>query len=1246
MMHLLAATPGRAVDGAEAVDLDQSPGDIVILSAADSDLACLSAAHASQDDTAPRLRLANLMGLAHNLSVDLYVETVIGKARLIIVRMIGGIGYWPYGIEQIAATARERGISLAVVPGDDKPDPALSDHSTLPVNDVQRIHAYFTHGGVENARALLAYAASLIGRTIQWTEPALLPAAGLYMPDQDMPGLAELQAGWRPDRPVAAIVFYRALVQSGNLKPVDALIRALTERDLNALPIYVSSLKDAVSADLVVRMARDSDCAVVLNATGFAVSSPGSPHSGTPLEATDCPVLQVIFSGSNHAGWLASAAGLSARDIAMNVALPEFDGRLLSRAVSFKAEARFDPRTECPIIAYEPVADRIAFVADLAANWVRLRRSAPADRRLVLVLANYPNRDARIGNGVGLDTPASIVVVLQRLAGSGYRLDNVPGDAEALMKRLVAGPTNAPRNSGSGGVRFSLAAYRAFFETLPATVRQAIAVRWESPEADPFIHGGDFVLPVICLGNVAIAVQPARGYNIDPKATYHDPDLVPPHGYLAFHAWLRRGFDAHAVIHMGKHGNLEWLPGKAVALSESCYPEAVLGPLPNLYPFIVNDPGEGSQAKRRSAAVIIDHLTPPLTRAETYGPLKDLEALVDEYFEAATLDPRRLDPLATRILELVEQLKIDRDCGIGATDDDGVRLRKLDSWLCELKEMQIRDGLHVFGRAPKGRLLNDLLVALLRLPRGDGRGGEASLHRALAADLEFGDFDPLDCTMAAPWTGPWPAALTAILPEAPWRSTGDTVERLEVLAAALVAGRLVPDPCWIRSRAVLAWLETCLRSAVEASGDAEFKGLLDGLAGRFVEPGPSGAPSRGRPDVLPTGRNFYSLDTRAVPTPTAWHLAWRATDLLLARYRQDHGDWPRRLALSAWGTANMRTGGDDIAQALALIGARPDWEASSGRVIGFEVLPLTVLDRPRVDVTFRISGFFRDAFPWQIDLLDSALRTVAALDEPESRNPLAAAVRREAGAMQNAGMQPATAWRRAGFRIFGSKPGAYGAGLQTLIDEQIWDDDSDLANAYIGWGGYAYGDGAAGTAEHGLFEDRLRQIQAVLHNQDNTEHDILDSDDYYQFEGGLAVTVRHLSGTQPTLYHGDHSRPESPRIRTLEDQIARVVRGRVVNPKWIAGVMRHGYKGASEMTATVDYLFAFAATARCVGDHHFDAVFEAFIEDPAVAGFLERHNPAALADIAARLEEARRRGLWRPGRNSIPAQLARFSRES
>ena len=1252
-MHLLAAAPGAVDDGSEAVDLEQSPGDILVLTAADTEITALAVANRARltaDPDAPSLRLANYLRLGHNMSVDLYVEQMIGSAKLVVCRLLGGRGYWTYGVDEIAAACRAASIPVAFLPGDDQPDAELAARTTLDGEAAHRLWQHLVHGGVANASGFLNYAQSLIGHDGDWYEPAPLLRAGLYWPGVGKISLDNLRAHWTEGAPVAALVFYRALMQAANLAPVDALIAALRQRGLNPLPVHAASLKDPVAAAIVAESFAAASPDVILNATGFALSAPGAATARGPFEETNAPMLQVVFAGSDAESWRGNANGLSARDIAMNVALPEVDGRILSRAVSFKGAARRDAASETDIVTYEPVPDRIEFTADLAASWTRLRGTPVAERRVGIVLANYPNRDGRIGNGVGLDTPAGVVCALNAMTEAGYQIRKAPESGDALIRRLQDGPTNAGIAVRQVSETLPLTDYEMFFAALPRPVRAAVAARWGEPEGDPMFRPGNtdcgaFAIPAFRCGHVAIGLQPARGYNIDPSASYHDPDLVPPHNYFAFYAWLRESFGAQAVVHFGKHGNLEWLPGKAVALSRDCYPEAALGAIPHVYPFIVNDPGEGTQAKRRASAVIIDHLTPPLARAETYGPLRDLEGLVDEYYEAANVDPRRLAVLGKQIVELVRETGLDRDLGFAVDADltDADALNRLDGYLCELKELQIRDGLHVFGQAPAGDLRTGLIAALARMPRGDGDGPNASLLRALAADLVL-DFDPLDCDFATPWTGPKPDVLKSA---DSWRSTGDTVERLEACAAALIEGTAAVDPAWPQTTAVLAEITAALAPAVDACGPAELEGLMRALDGRFVAPGPSGAPTRGRPDVLPTGRNFYSVDTRTVPTPAAWQLGWKSAQLLTETHAQEHGDWPRTVALSAWGTSNMRTGGDDIAQALALIGARPTWDSASRRVTGFEILPVAVLDRPRVDVTLRVSGFFRDAFPGLIDLFDSAVTAIAALeDESEANNPLAARVAADTASGIEDGVAPDAARRNASFRIFGSQPGAYGAGLQALIDEKGWNTADDLAKAYIAWGGWAYGAGtgtgaknAYGVPAHKTFESRLSRVEAVLHNQDNREHDLLDSDDYYQFEGGLAAAVESKSGNRPVIYHNDHSRPFAPRIRTLEDEISRVVRARVTNPKWISGVLRHGYKGAFEMTATVDYLFAFSATTGAVRDDQFDAVHKAFLEDDTVRAFLKEHNPAALGEMAERFLEAIERGLWQARSNSAYARL-------
>uniref|UniRef100_UPI000F086880 cobaltochelatase subunit CobN n=1 Tax=Pseudomonas viridiflava TaxID=33069 RepID=UPI000F086880 len=939
--------------------------------------------------------------------------------------------------------------------------------------------------------------------------------------------------------------------------------------------------------------------------------------------------------------WSASAQGLGARDLAMHIALPELDGRIISRPISFKDLAWRSERSQSDVVCYRAHPERMDFVAQLARRWILLARLPNADKRVALILANYPTRDGRIGNGVGLDTPAAALNILRAMQGEGYPLAGLPDSGTELIHQLLGGVTNDLDSIDQRPCQQSMALdeYLEAFNALPQANRDAVNARWGAPDADPMFRSGRMMIAGLRFGLTFVGIQPARGYQVDPSAVYHDPDLVPPHGYLAFYFWLRKAYGAHAVVHVGKHGNLEWLPGKGVGLSENCWPDAVLGPMPNIYPFIVNDPGEGAQAKRRTQAVIIDHLMPPLTRAETYGPLRNLELLADEYYEAQLLDPRRARELQRDILNLVRETQIDRELALDETTDSdadaAIWLPRLDTYLCDLKESQIRDGLHIFGQSPEGRLRTGTLLALLRIPRGDGRGAQSSLLRALSKAFDLG-FDPLDCELAEPWQGPRPTELLGLSTD-PWRTAGDARERLELYAAALIEricdGQDVTD---LPEHADLALILDSLREVVaprlDACGPGEMQGMLDALSGRFVPAGPSGAPSRGRLDVLPTGRNFFSVDVRNLPTTTAWRIGFQSANLLLERHLQDHGDHLRQLGLSVWGTATMRTGGDDIAQAMALMGVRPVWATGSQRVDDFEILPISLLDRPRVDVTLRVSGFFRDAFANLIRLFDAAVQAVAALDEPDDLNPIAARVREERASFIAEGLSEDEAARQAGWRIFGAKPGAYGAGVQGAIDGRLWQSREDLAEVYLNWGGYAYGASDEGTPARQRFAQRLSQVQAVVQNQDNREHDLFDSNDYYQFQGGMLAAAETLSGQKTASYHGDHSQPDLPKIRTLKEELNRVIRSRAANPKWIDGVKRHGYKGAFEMAATVDFLFAFDATTELIDDHQYALLADAYLLDPSTREFIEQHNPDALRDMTERMLEAQQRGLWQePG---------------
>jgi cobaltochelatase CobN len=1235
-LHVLATRPGGYAAGDGVVDLGQTPADVVILSAADTDLQLLAGAADALPEGYPSLRLASLLALRSNASVDLYFDAVLSRARLVVVAMMGGSSYWPYGVEQLAARAREGELQLVLVPGDDTPDPELDELSSVELGDCRRIWRYLREGGPDNARALLDFiAARFFGRAREPEPARALGRVTVYHPRHGACAAERWRTDWHAERPVAALLFYRAHLAAGNLAAFDGLIAELERQGLNPLPIALASLKDDACRAEVRALLAEARAELVLNTTGFAIAS--TEPDGAPAGALglDRPVLQLILSGGDVNDWRDGQSGLSPRDLAMSVVLPELDGRVITRAVSFKGLARRSARAQIDVTEYQLEPGRAGFVVELAARWARLARTPRHERRVALVLANYPAKDGRLGNGVGLDTPASMIEILRALAAAGYDTGEVPEHGEALLARLTEHVTNDVDGLAvrSAAQSLSREEYEAFTATLEPELLTAIEQRWGPLERDPRYRDGRLLVSGIQLGALFVGIQPARGYELDVAATYHDPELVPPHGYLAFYAWLRNGYDAHAVVHVGKHGNLEWLPGKSVALGKGCWPDAIFGPWPHLYPFIVNDPGEGTQAKRRAQAVIIDHLVPPLTRAESYGVLRDLERLVDEYYQALSLDGARAGLLRRDILALVRSARLDREVGFdGARPgaDDERLLVAVDAYLCELKESQIRDGLHVFGRSPEGAQRLDTALALARSPARRGEGRDQSLIVALGRAF-FGTqsgFDPLDSDFAASWQGPRPEPLVHVSSE-PWRTNGDTRERLELFARALLAGEVAPpEAC----RAVLERIEHELLPLLDRCGDAELEGLLRGLDGRFVAPGPSGAPTRGRLDVLPTGRNFFSVDVRAVPTPAATRLAKRAAERLVQRYVQDHGDYPRTIALSAWGTATMRTGGDDVAQGLALLGVKPVWADGSGRVVDTEILPASVLGRPRVDVVLRVSGFFRDAFPELIRLFDTAVRAVAALDEPDDVNPVRARVRADERELYESGVAPEIAAERARYRVFGSPPGAYGAGLQTLIDRGRWRERGDLARAYLQASHYAYGSGAEGVPAPESFAARLSVVDAVLQNQDNREHDVLDSSDYYEFQGGLAAAVAEARGSAAALYHGDHANPEAPRVRPLQEEIARVLRSRVVNPKWMAAARRHGYKGASEMAATVEYLFGYSATTGLVDDYQFALVSDAYLLDEENRSFLERHNPAALREMTERLLEAMQRELWRePG---------------
>lgn len=1194
-MHRISSIQsGSNLHGEGVVIIAQNQAPIIILTAADTDIQTLGSCLALLPSDFPALRVVNLLQLQQQISMDNYADTVLSQAKVIVLRLLGGRSYWSYNLEVVKEIATNTTAKLLVLPGDDQPDAELISHSTVSLGVVNRFWRYLVEGGVLNfANGLQFLADVTFGSKYNPPSPEVVSRVGIYQ---------NLNSHFNKK---AAILFYRAHYLAGNLLPIDSFCQSLTERNIAVMAIFLSSLRDTeVQAELVNYL---SDVQLILNTTSFSIAKLTETTTVNLCNRLNLPMFQVILSSSTIAEWESGFTGLNPRDVAINVALPEVDGRIITRAISFKSVQNWQPQLETEVVVYQPVLDRVNFVATLADNWLKLAAKSPSQQKIAIILANYPNRDGRVANGVGLDTPASCLTILEALQTNGYYLSSLPSNVSELMTALLRGVTNDPESRELRQVYQSVSreTYLNYFTTLPTKVQQEISDRWGevTQEIIP--------IPGIQLGHVFIGIQPARGYDLDPSLNYHAPDLEPTHAYLAYYFWLKEVFAADAIIHLGKHGNLEWLPGKSIALSGDCYPEITLGTLPHFYPFIVNDPGEGSQAKRRSHAVILDHLTPPLTRAELYGPLLQLELLLDEYDQGQSLDPKRLPLIEEKISNLVKESHLDQELQLSSSLDQF--LTQASGYLCELKEAQIRDGLHIFGRCPEGEQLRDLLIAIARFPSG----GLPGLTQALAEDLGL-DIDPL-----------LPSPIVA-----------DLEAQVSVWVEQLLQQIPFNPIPGAKTSQVLHWIQASLLPSLYAT-DQEIINLLKGLRGEYVPSGPSGAPTRGRPDVLPTGRNFYSVDIRTIPTQTAWDVGRRAADAVIERYTQEQGEYPQNLAISIWGTSTMRTGGDDVAQVLALLGVRPIWEGINGRVVDFEILSPSALGRPRVDVTIRVSGFFRDSFPTILHLLYQAIDAVSSLSEEKNINPLAAKVKEEEEFWQGQGLSQSQAQERSRYRIFGSKPGAYGAGLQGLIEGQNWENEQDLARAYLNWSSYAYSyqEGVKATPAPEAFAERLKQLDIVLHNQDNREHDLLDSDDYYQFQGGLTVAARALTGKTPQVYFGDNSLPQHPRVKELREEINRVYRSRVVNPKWITGVMRHGYKGAFEMSATVDYLFAYDATTGCVSDYLYEGVAQAYVFDSQVQAFLEQNNPWALRDIAERLLEAQQRGLWSNPEEKILNQL-------
>ena len=1250
---------------------------ILFVTTADTDLLTADRALEGLSVDFPEVKAFNPANLPGSGEQQVILD-VAAEADVVVLRLLGGKRAMPEIFDPLVRLCHEKGTPIIACPGHQEWDQELVTACNVPPSELDAVFSYLIRGGVPNFQNLFLFLSdSYLGSEYGHEAPAEVPWEGVYHPDEAEGMDAEnfVKRRFQPDRPNIAVLFYRAHWMSGNLQTIDALIRRFEELGANVLPIYSFSLKHNPEGDgqanrtfteILCDAEGNSRVHCIVNTMGMSmtdiqqdVATFATGPQVDYLDQLNVPIIQGIFSTGKESEWEESSLGLGPIDTAMSVALPEFDGRIIAVPISFKEEVASgsterNGKMEARLQRNLPRPDRIDFLARLSVKWAALRLKPNSEKRIAIILSNYPTKDARIGNAVGLDTPASVINVLNALKSAGYHVTDIPADGDELVHQIIERCSNDTDTLTEEQLQLaaghvSAKQYKEWFSTFPLKVKDELTEAWGEPPGQVYRTGDDLAIAGIDLGNVFVGLQPPRGFGENPIAIYHSPDLAPTHHYVAYYRWIRDVFKADAMVHVGKHGTMEWLPGKGIGLSNACYPEVTLEDVPLFYPFIINNPGEGAQAKRRAHATIVDHMIPPMTTADSYGDIAKLEQLMDEHYQCQTLDPAKLPLLEGQIWDMVRQADLDRDLGVDELPKDfGEFILHIDGYLCELKDAQIRDGLHTLGEVPPDDLMASLLSVLTRLDTG----GIPSLRRSLSEAMGL-DYSRILNEPALPAPDPVPARLINGN-ETPIRTQGDLLERLEDLSRSAYSllsesgfkSERVADTVEkllgsndAQTTAVLTYVADTLHPALLKTTD-EIDNLLRGLNGQFVPAGPSGAPTRGMSNILPTGRNFYSVDPKTIPSPTAWDMGVGLADALLQVYLEEEGGYPEMVGLVIWGTSAMRTHGDDIAQVFSLLGVKPVWQPESRRITGLEVIPLSELGRPRIDVTVRISGFFRDAFPNLIDLIDQAVQLVASLDESPEENMVLKHVLEDrandqaekdsAGPSSDSSAEndsdPAN--NPSLYRIFGSKPGTYGAGILAAIDERNWENVQDLAEVYTAWGGYAYTRQDFGVHARDQFRRRFGQIVVAAKNQDNREHDIFDSDDYMQYHGGMIATVRALTGKNPQQFFGDSSDPTRARVRKLEDEARRVFRTRVVNPKWIDSMKRHGYKGAFELSATVDYMFGYDATAQVIEDWMYENVTESYVFDPDTQEFFQQSNPWALRDIVERLLEAIERGMW------------------
>ena len=1125
-----------------------------------------------------------------------------------------------------------RYLILVENPGTDKVSAGFSPEQ------IRRTWQYFRYDGADNLYNCVLWLGKEFGGTPYVPEePKLLPWHGIWHPEwtemercQDAEGY--LAAHYLPGRPTVGVMFYRTEWLMGDFSYQTALIRALEAQGLNAIAIFTNTfrsedldsptLMDAVNRYFFRGKTRLVD--VIINTMKFSLKA-----AGTSIEEwmrLDVPLLEAYTVLGERAEWEASPAGLNPMEVSIAVSLPEFDGVIHSVPIAARV------KDDVGDVTWQLMEERMVRLAAKAKKWALLGKKPNQEKKIAIVFHNYPPTNSNIGSAAGLDSPESVRRLLEKMRDVGYTVETIPEDSKAFMKLLTDNATNDRRFISAAQIKdayghLTAAQYARFFTKLPEKVRTQLTADWGDAPGDVFNYEGELLIPGTLNGNVFITVQPPRGFGEDPGKILHDPAAAPTHHYIGFYHWLRDIWQADAVVHIGTHGSLEWLPGKGTALSASCYPDISLGDLPDVYPYWMTIVGEGIQAKRRGAACLISHLSPPMQLSGSYEELQELEQALDEYVHFRQTQPENLDTVKEIVREKAAACNFGDDIAEGDDFDDYVG--RLHNYVTDIKNMQIRTGLHIMGQPPEGDGLSEYVEALVRLDNGD----VPSLVQLLATEAGY-SYDELlaESSRLTPEGLTYGMKLDAL---------GEEGHRLITFLAARDY-----DPAAVREALAQPEAASLSETGRQRLGQVldyicetivpnlrrtteELTNTLRALAGGYIEPSPAGAPSSGGADLLPTGRNFYGVDPRLLPTPAAWELGKRLGDEVVSQYIADEGRYPEACGIVLWAGANMRSHGQCVAEFLYLMGVRPVWQRPSQRVVGLEVIPLEELKRPRIDVTGRISGLFRDSMPNAIHWLDEAVKIVSALEEADEDNYVRKHVKADAAWLEGEGQTAETAWQKASYRIFGDPPGAYGAGVGALLESKAWETIDDIAAVYTRWSGTAYGgDALPGDYEPEIFRRRMGALDVTIKNEDNRETNMFSSDDYNAYHGGMIATVRSISGKAPHSYSGDSTDRKRVKVRTVQEEAKRVFRGECMNPKFIEGMKKHGYKGALDLANTLAHSYQWDATSKVMEDWMYEKYAEKYALDPAMQEWMKDVNPWALQRMAAILLEAEKRELW------------------